>query len=302
VTSLRSALVIGARGLVGSALVEALGPGRWTGTYARRPADGLHRLDLAEIARDPSLAREAIDRADPSAVFQAGGLSSVEACEGDEAAASAQHSVGTSVLAVTCARLGIPLVLFSPDVVFDGASGPYAEDAETSPMGVLGRVKRAGEVAALKASARNLVLRTAWVFGPEPGGEGIAYRMARALGAGRQVPAASDLYSTPTYSRDLARAAVALVENGDSGVVHVAGPETMNVASFAMLVAARAQASPSLVKPVAAATLGMAALRPKWGGLRSDRLGKMVPGFALRPPAAALDHWMKNQRGALWPF
>jgi len=298
----RSALVVGARGLIGGALVEVLGPRRSTGTFARRPAPGLERLDLAEIARDPGLFSKVVDRADPEVIFLAGGTSSAEACEADEAAARVEHAEGTAAVASFCAEVDLPLVYFSPDIVFDGSAGPYAEDAEPVPMAVLGRTKRMGETAVLKASKRNLVVRSCWVFGPEADGAGIAYRIAGALKAGRTVPVAADQYSTPTYSRDLARAAVALVDNGDSGIVHVAGPEVVNAASFALLVAARAKAPPSLVKPVPSATLGMAALRPPWGGLLCGRLRTFLPGFAMRPPGEAMDHWMKNQRGALWPF
>jgi dTDP-4-dehydrorhamnose reductase len=299
---MRTALVVGARGLIGGALVEALGPGRSTGTFARRPAPGLERLDLAEAARNPEVFSKLVDRTDPEAIFLAAGTSSAEACEADEPAARAEHAEATAVLASFCAKVDLPLVFFSPDGVFDGSAGPYTEDAGPAPPAVLGRTKRLGEMAVLKASRRNLVVRSCWVFGPEADGAGIAYRIAGALKAGRTVPVAADQYSTPTYSRDLARAAVALVANGDSGIVHVAGPEVLNAASFALLVAARAKAPDSLVRPVPSATLGMAALRPPWGGLLCGRLRSCLPGFAMRAPGAAMDHWMKNQRGALWPF
>jgi len=299
---MRSALVLGARGLIGSALVEALGPDRSAGTFARRPAPGLEPFDLAGTARDTAPLAKIVDRTDPDAVFLAAGTASAEACEADEALARAEHADGAAAVAAFCAKVDLPLVVFSTDLVFDGAAGPYAEDSDPVPVSVLGRMKRLGEVAVLKASKRNLVVRSAWVFGPEDAGAGVAYRIGAALKAGRPVPVAADQYSTPTYSRDLARAAIALVENGDSGIVHVAGPEVLNAASFALLVAARAKVPAARVKPVPSATLGLAALRPPWGGLKCDRLPSMLPGFAMRGPAAAMDHWMKNQRGALWPF
>jgi dTDP-4-dehydrorhamnose reductase len=299
---MRSALVLGARGLIGSALVEALGPGVAAGTFHRRPAPGLHPFDLAAAARDPESIAKIVDRTDPEAVFLAAGTASAEACESDEAAARAEHADGVEAVAAFCAKVELPLVCFSTDLVFDGAAGPYAEDADPAPVSVLGRAKLTGEAAVLKWSNRHLVVRSSWVFGPEEAGAGVAYRIGAALKAGRAVPVAADQYSTPTYSRDLARAAVALVENGDAGIFHIAGPEVLNAASFALLVAARAKVPASLVKPVPSATLGQSALRPPWGGLKVGRLGQCLPGFAMRAPSAAMDHWMKNQRGALWPF
>ncbi len=283
---MRPALVVGASGLVGGALAEALGPGRCAGASVR----------------DPEAFPDLLDRTDPWAVFLAGGIASAEACEADGAAARAGHEGAAAAAAAACAAVDVPLVLFSGDAVFDGAAGPYAEDAEPVPVSVLGRTKVAAEAAVLKASRRNLVIRSSWVFGPEAAGAGIAYRIGGALKAGRAVPVASDQYSTPTYSRDLARAALDLVERGHSGIVHVAGPEVMNAADFALLVAARAKAPLRLVKPVPSATLGMAALRPPFGGLHCGRLRTFLPGFSMRAPGAAMDHWMKNQRGVLWPF
>ena len=283
---MRPALVVGATGLVGGALAEALGPGRCA----------------AASVRDPGEFPGLVDRTDPWAVVLAGGISSAEACEADEAAARACHAEAASAAAAACAALDVPLVYVSCDAVFDGAAGPYAEDAEPLPVSVLGRAKAAGEAAVLRASKRNLVIRTSWVFGPEAAGAGIAYRIGSALAAGRAVPVAADQYSTPTYARDLARAAVALLEKGHAGIVHVAGPEVLNAADFALLVAARSRAPLRLVKPVASATLGMAALRPPFGGLLCGRLKTFLPGFSMRAPGAAMDHWMKNQRGALWPF
>ncbi len=295
-------LVVGASGLVGSAILEALGPGRWSGTFARNPVPGRDRYELAEGARDPALVDALLDHADPEVVFLAGGTASSEACEKDDARARAEHAEGPAAVAAACARIGVPVVWFSSDLVFDGNEGPYAEDAPTGPLTALGRAQAAGEKALLAASPRNLVLRTSWVYGPHVRGEGPAYRIARALAEGRAVPVASDLYSSPTYSRDLAEAAVALAGAGVSGVVHVAGPETMNPATFAIQVAACAGGRPGLLRPQTAAALGLESLRPRWGGLRCDRFRSLFRSLPLRGPKEGLAHWAGHQRGYLWPL
>jgi dTDP-4-dehydrorhamnose reductase len=262
----------------------------------------MDRFDLAEAARDPEVVEHVLDRAGPEVVFLAGGTASAETCERDEAVARAEHAHGPAAVAAACARLGVLLVYFSSDLVFDGLGGPYAEDAKPAPLTALGRAKAAGEAAVVLASPRNLVVRTSWVYGPEARGEGPAYRIARALGEGRAVPVASDLYSTPTYSRDLAGAVVALAGTGVSGVVHVAGPETMNPASFALLVAECAGGRPGLLRPQTAASLRLESLRPRWSGLRCDRFHSLFRSLPLRAPREGLAHWMKNQRGYLWPL
>lgn len=294
-------LIIGASGLVGSALAEALGPDRWAGTFANRLSPGLTSLDLADAARDPLPVLRVLDRVHPRIVYLAAGFVSPDACEADPKAAEALHVHGAAALARACAANGARLVCFSTDHVFDGEAGPYDEEAGPRPVNVFGRTKLAGEEAILRECAGSLVIRTAAVYGPEARGDGIAYRLVAALRAGRPVPVSSDQYTTPTYSRDLAAAAVALAEAGAAGVYHVAGPEVMNTATFAIALARKAGCPVSLVSPYPTLALCLPAPRPLRGGLRSTRI-KDIGAGPPRGPEAALEHWVKNQRGALWPL
>jgi dTDP-4-dehydrorhamnose reductase len=69
------------------------------------------------------------------------------------------------VLAATCASRGAMFVHYSTDYVFDGqGTRPYREDDTTSPLGVYGASKLAGEIAVLSSGARHMVFRTAWVY------------------------------------------------------------------------------------------------------------------------------------------
>jgi len=294
-------LVIGASGLVGSAVCEALGPDRWIGTCGNRPAAGLVHFDLAAAARDPLPVAELMDRVHPDVVYLAAGHSSPDVCEVDEAAAALLHVAGPAAVARACNSHDALLVYFSTDNVFDGFDGPYAESSVTCPINAFGRTKLAGEEAVVRERPGALVVRTCAVYGPEAREDSLAYRLVAALKAGHPVPVSADQYLTPTYSRDLAAAAVALAGAGASGVHHVAGPEVMNAASFAIAVARQAGAPVSLVSPYPTASLSLPAPRPLRGGLRSETIRDLGVG-APRDPAAAFAHWRGNQRGALWPL
>src|SRR6185295_6759642 len=94
----------------------------------------------------------------------------------------------------------------SSDYVFDGIAGPYREDEATNPINVYGAHKLEAEAITLAADGANLVVRTCQVFGDDPRRTNFVVRVADRLRAGETVEAAGDLFGTPTYAPDLARA------------------------------------------------------------------------------------------------
>lgn len=169
-------------------------------------------------------------RAAPRLIVNAAAYTAVDKAESDELAADRTNHLGPAILARYCAMAGIPLIHVSTDYVFDGAKGaPYVESDPTSPTGVYGTTKLAGEQAALDASARVTVLRTSWVYAAE--GKNFVLTM---LGAARRMPklrVVADQLGCPTNADDLARAilhiASRLLDDGWSeeyrGVFHAAG-------------------------------------------------------------------------------
>ena len=89
-----------------------------------------------------------------------------------------------------------------------------------------------------------LTVRTSWVFGPERQGKNFSYQLAKALSAGKTLECPSDQVSNPSYGPDVARAVVELVEAGQSGLIHVAGPEVMDRVEFAKGLAQGSDSTP----------------------------------------------------------
>ena len=89
----------------------------------------------------------------------------VDRAEEDRDAAWRANAEAPGVLAQWCAQAGVPLVHYSTDYVFDGqGKRAYREDDVTSPLGVYGASKLAGEEAIRAAGGRHLIFRTAWVY------------------------------------------------------------------------------------------------------------------------------------------
>jgi dTDP-4-dehydrorhamnose reductase len=289
------ALVMGASGQVGRALLAALEARGHTavGTHHRTPVPGTHQLDLTDA---PAVGRLVAD-VRPDWIFCAGALTHVDHCEDHVADAERLNRDSPRALAAAAARAGAGVVLFSTDYVFDGSAGPYAEDDPPRPLSVYGRTKLEGEQAVSATGARALIIRTTGVYGPDHQAKNFVYQVIRRCRAGERTRVPADQISTPTYTEDLARAAVELAERDLTGLYHVAGPAALDRYAFALLAAEAFDLDRSLLSPVTTASLGQRAPRPLRGGLRVDRVRSILT-TPLRPAPAGLAAMRKAIAGA----
>jgi dTDP-4-dehydrorhamnose reductase len=260
------ALVIGASGQVGAALLEALiaRGHEGLGTHADHPAPGLAHLDL----RDPGAVARAIQEARPAWVFCPAGLSHVDYCEDHADEALAINRDGPAAAARAAESAGAGFVYYSSDYVFDGVGGPFGEDDTPRPLGVYGRSKHEGEQAVLAACRRAIVVRTSVVYGPERQEKNFVYQLIGALRAGQRFHPVVDQRASPSYNRDVSAASVELAERNLFGLWHVAGPEVLDRYAFARLICAEFGLDASLLAGVTTAVLGQRARRPLDGGLK----------------------------------
>ena len=158
-------LLLGGTGQVGTELRRSLADlgevittTRSGGLPNGAPAFALDLSDLDSIA--PLLAR-----IDPDVVVNATAYTAVDRAENDAELAHRINAAAPQRLAAACAAQDAMLVHYSTDYVFDGSGRrPYREDDPTSPLGVYGASKLAGEDAIRASGARHLILRTAWVY------------------------------------------------------------------------------------------------------------------------------------------
>jgi dTDP-4-dehydrorhamnose reductase len=277
-----TSLVIGASGLVGGALHRFLGTSA-VGTYRSRPADGLIPLD----AHDEAALTRILDEVTPRIVFFPAAEPNVDWCEQhpDEAFAA---NVTPAVSALALSRMrSAAFVFFSTDYVFDGEGGPYDEEARTHPLSVYARHKREVEERVLDAGGT--VVRTTTVFGSElPPGKNFVIRLVARLRSGQEATIPCDQFSTPTWSDELARAAIAVAERG--GIWHAAGPDYLARDAFARLVADVFSVDAALVRPVTTPELKQPARRPMNAGLLTKKL-KRETGLTFLPLRGALERF-----------
>lgn len=274
-------LIVGANGQVGRCL-QATAP-----VQARlvcRDSEGLDIRDRVAVA-----ALVAEER--PDIVFNAAAYTAVDKAEGEEALALAVNGYGVAHLTEAVCRTGARLIHISTDFVFDGASGtPYAPEAPTCPLCAYGRTKLVGEGYALTLDT-TLVVRTAWVYGPEGGN--FVRTMLRLMAALPEVRVVADQIGTPTYAPGLARALWDLALGGCHGLYHYTDSGVASWYDFAVAIREEALASGVLtwaapVRPVSTSVFPTPARRPSF-----SVLDKEATWVALGGPAP---HWRENLR------
>lgn len=214
---------------------------------------------------------------DPDLVLHTAAWTNVDGAEDDPQSAAAVNVGGT----LNVASLGVPLVVWSTDYVFDGAKRtPYVESDSPSPLGAYGRTKLHGEAAAGELA---WIVRTSWLFGPT--GSNFVRTMLR-LGAGRdEVGVVDDQRGSPTYVGHLAEATKEILEL-PHGVYHVAATGDCTWAEFAEAIFEEAGLA-TRVRRITTAEFGARAPRPAYSVLRSER------------GAPELPHWRDGLRACL---
>ena len=165
---------------------------------------------------------EALSRLRPDAVIHCAAWTAVDAAEEPENREKvfAINAEGTRNLAEACKAVGAKLLYISTDYVFDGVgTEPWQPDCDAyAPLNVYGQSKLAGELAVKELLDRYFIVRIAWVFGKH--GKNFVKTMLRVRKTHDSVRVVNDQIGTPTYTPDLARLLVDIIQTDRYGVYH----------------------------------------------------------------------------------
>ena len=173
---------------------------------------GHNALDLAV----PEQIREQVRLLRPDLIINAAAYTAVDPAETHREQAFAVNARGPQVLAEEAARLGVPLIHYSTDYVFDGRkTEPYDEHDTPNPLGVYGASKLAGEQAIRAVGGEHLILRTSWVYSRH--GKNFLLTMQRLLQERDALSVVSDEVGAPTWAATIARVTAELVRKRNTG-------------------------------------------------------------------------------------
>jgi dTDP-4-dehydrorhamnose reductase len=173
---------------------------------------GRDQMDLAH----PDQIRQQVQRARPDLVINAAAYTAVDQAESDQQSAFAIHAEAPGILAEEALALGVPLIHYSTDYVFDGSKAtPYVEDDAPNPLGVYGHSKLMGERAISEVQGQHLILRTSWVYSTH--GRNFLLTMQRLLQEKPELRIVADQIGAPTWAGAIADSTLALIERWQTG-------------------------------------------------------------------------------------
>ena len=275
-------LVTGVKGQLGYSVVQEL-------EKRNHQAIGVDINDMDITDADQT--KKVIMDIAPDAVIHCAAYTAVDASEDNMALCRNVNVNGTENVARACQELNIKMMYISTDYVF-GGEGTHAwePDDECHPLGVYGQTKYEGELALQKYVKKFFLVRTAWVFGRN--GKNFIKTMLNLAKTHDTLTVVDDQIGSPTYTYDLARLLVDLIETEKYGTYHATNEGFCSWYDFACEIFRQASLDVKVI-PVTSEEYGSKAKRPFNSRLSKDKLDEQ--GFKRLPPwQDALSRYLKE--------
>jgi dTDP-4-dehydrorhamnose reductase len=254
-------LITGCRGMLGTDLMTVF-----------RSAHDVVGLDLPDIdITKPEQCIAKVKDLQPDVIINAAAFTRVDDCETHEREASQVNGDGTGNLAQAAASNGSLLVHYSTDYIFDGLkSEAYLEEDVPNPQSVYGKSKLLGETLIRQNCPNHIILRTSWLFGPN--GPNFIRTIVGVAKSGTPLRVVHDQKGSPTYSRDLAKQTMQMIDAGCRSTYHVTNSGSCTWFELASKVIEWAGIEGVSITPVSTSEFPRSAPRPANSVLANARL------------------------------
>ena len=255
-------LVTGVKGQLGHDVMNEL---------AKRGHIGVG-VDVEEMdITDSQACRQVIGEADVEAVVHCAAYTAVDAAEDNIEVCRKVNAYGTENIAKVCQELGLKMMYISTDYVFDGeGTRPWEPDDEREPLNVYGQTKYEGEVAVTDHVDKFFIVRIAWVFGVN--GKNFIKTMLRLGKEKGAVSVVNDQIGSPTYTYDLARLLVDMIQTDKYGRYHATNEGLCSWYEFACEIFRQAGMDEVKVTPVDSDGFPAKAKRPSNSRMSKEKL------------------------------
>lgn len=263
-------LVTGVKGQLGYDVVQE-GEGRGLEMFGT-DVDNMDITDAGQVKR-------VIEECKPDAVIHCAAYTAVDAAEDNQELCRKINVDGTRNIAEVCKDMGIPIMYFSTDYIFDGQGENFWKEGDPKkPLNVYGQTKYEGELNVQELIEKYFILRISWVFGVN--GNNFIKTMLRVGPQCGEVGVVADQIGSPTYTYDLAKLVIDMIQTDKYGTYHVTNEGICSWYEFACEIFKQAGLDVK-VNPLTTAEYPAKAARPFNSRMSKDKL--INAGFKMLP-------------------
>jgi dTDP-4-dehydrorhamnose reductase len=279
-------LITGAAGMLGSDLCPIFAQAHDI------VATDIHELDV----RDPGQVLRWSEQVRPDVILHLAAATEVDECERNPDLAYATNAIGTRNVALACQRVGATLVYISTASVFDGTKcEPYTEFDVPNPQSHYSRAKYVGEQVVQSLLSKYYIARAGWMFGGRAEDKKFVAKITELAQSKPVLTIVNDKFGSPTYTVDLARGLLKLIETGWYGTYHLVGTGAYcSRYEFAQTILGYAGNRTCELRPVSSAAFPLSAPRPRMEAARNYHLELMGCNW-VRPWREALQEYVQQR-------
>ncbi|MCA1065832.1 dTDP-4-dehydrorhamnose reductase [Rossellomorea sp. AcN35-11] len=276
-------LVTGAGGQLGSDLIKYLERSGYT-VFGQNKV----QMDIT----DQVIVQETIWRIQPDIIIHCAAYTKVDEAETNVDKAFLINALGTRHLVTAAEQWGAVFIYISTDYVFDGKSRiPYHEYSPVSPVNTYGQSKLAGEMIVKEIHSKYFIVRTSWLFGSK--GPNFVRTMLKLADEKAFLSVVDDQRGSPTYTGDLSKAILQLIETKKFGTYHVTNSDSCTWYEFAKEIFKEAGLEVDL-RPCETEQFPRPAARPSYSVM--DHMALRINGF---PPMPSWKDGLKRYMGCI---
>ena len=238
-------------------------------------------VDIDEMdITDAAAVERVMTEVQPDAVIHCSAYTAVDRAEEDIEICRRVNVDGTENIAQICKKLNCKMLYLSTDYIFSGdGERPWEPDDEASPLNAYGQSKYDGELVLKKYVEKYFIVRISWVFGIN--GNNFIKTMLRLGRENGAVKVVDDQIGSPTYTYDLARLLVDMIQSDRYGAYHATNEGICSWYEFAKEIFRAAGMDNVSVTPVKSGEFPVKAKRPKNSRMSKEKL--VTNGFSLLP-------------------
>jgi dTDP-4-dehydrorhamnose reductase len=271
-------LITGSNGLLGQKLVQLLSQEKSIELIAsarganRLPATSDYQYVSLDITQEAEV-NQVFETFQPNMIIHTAAMTNVDTCETDPIGCELLNVTAVKYLISASEKYDTFFCHLSTDFIFDGANGPYAEDAEANPISIYGESKLKAEKLLQHSSLRWAIARTVLVYGivADMSRTNIILWVKKSLEEGKTIHVVTDQFRTPTLAEDLAIGCWLITQKQAEGIFNISGSDFLTPYEMAIKTANYYGLNEKLIQKADSSTFQQAAKRPMRTGFILDK-------------------------------